>query len=110
MTDIWRSFVAQRIAWTCGWPILFHQSTLWQERNEHNIMNDFRDEMPGYNFNSHIFNTLKDLNLKVGVEHIPDNMKSCYKTLIDFGYIGQQELLLLDAWLKDIHSFKTGMI
>jgi hypothetical protein len=21
MTDIWRSFIAQRIAWTCGWPI-----------------------------------------------------------------------------------------
>ena len=23
MTDIWRSFIAQRIAWECGWSVLF---------------------------------------------------------------------------------------
>src|ERR1700691_4694073 len=62
MTDIWRSFVAQRIAWTCGWPVLFHQSTMRQERNDHNLMNDFRDEISGYNNNALICNSLKELN------------------------------------------------
>ena len=46
MTDIWRSFVAQRIAWANGWAILFHEPTVWQDRNEHNLMRDFRDESP----------------------------------------------------------------
>lgn len=105
MTDIWRSFVAQRIAWTCGWPILFHQSTVRQERNDHNLMNDFRDEISGYSNNAQIIRNLKELDLKEGIENIPINMKLCYDTLIELGLVGQQETTLLDAWLRDVHSF-----
>jgi len=104
MTDIWRSFVAQRIAWTCGWSILFHQSTVWQERNEHNLMNDFRDEISGYNNNAQIVKVLKELDLKDGIKNISTNMKLCYKALIELGFVGEQESILLDAWLKDINS------
>lgn len=103
MTDIWRSFVAQRIAWTCGWPVLFHQSTVWQERNDHDLMDDFRDEIVGYNSNSQIIKSLKELNLKEGIENIPANMRLCYNTLIELGVVGQQEIILLDAWLQDIY-------
>ena len=48
MTDIWRSFVAQRIAWENGWSILFHNATVFQERNEHSLIRDFEEEIPGY--------------------------------------------------------------
>jgi len=102
MTDIWRSFVAQRISWTCGWPILFHQSTVRQERNDHNLMNDFRDEISGYNNNSQIIKCLNELELKNGIDNIPSNMVLCYKKLIELGFVGEQESILLDAWLKDI--------
>lgn len=102
MTDIWRSFVAQRIAWTCGWSILFHQSTVWQDRNDHNLMSDFRDEIPGYNNNSEIIRSLSELDLKEGIKNISSNMKICYNKLIELGYVGQQESILLDAWLNDI--------
>ena len=105
MTDIWRSFVAQRIGWTCGWPILFHQSTVCQERNDHNLMNDFRDEISGYNNNAQIIKSLKELKLKDGIENISANIKLCYNALIELGVVGQQEIILLDAWLKDINSF-----
>ncbi|MCX6325512.1 MAG: STELLO glycosyltransferase family protein [Bacteroidia bacterium] len=104
MTDIWRSFVAQRIAWTCGWPILFHQSTVMQQRNDHNLMNDFRDEISGYNNNALIFNCLKELRLKEGIENISVNMIQCYQKLIGLGLVGHHEIILLDAWLKDIKS------
>jgi hypothetical protein len=104
MTDIWRSFVAQRIAWTCGWQILFHQSTVCQQRNDHNLLKDFRDEVSGYNSNGQIYSILKEMGLKEGIENIPDNMILCYKTLIDMGLINQKELFLLDAWLSDIYS------
>jgi hypothetical protein len=102
MTDIWRSFVAQRIAWSCGWPILFHQSTVWQERNEHNLMNDFRDEISGYSNNAFIMKVLLDLELKQGVDNIPNNMIMCYKKLIELKLVGEDELNLLNAWLDDI--------
>lgn len=108
MTDIWRSFIAQRIAWTCGWPILFHQSSVYQERNDHNLMNDFRDEISGYNNNSQIYKSLKILNLKEGVENIPTNMIICYKKLIELKLIYPDELLLLDSWINDCQKIRSS--
>jgi len=104
MTDIWRSFVAQRISWTCGWSILFHQSTVWQERNEHNLMNDFNDEISGYSNNLRIMKSLNELDLKEGVEHIANNMILCYQKLIDLELVGAAEMNLLNAWLKGIKA------
>jgi hypothetical protein len=104
MTDIWRSFVAQRIAWTCGWPILFHNSTVRQDRNDHNLMDDFNDEMPGYNNNSIICKSLKELNLAEGIGSIAGNIILCYRKLIDMNLIDQKEMLLLEAWLEDVNQ------
>jgi len=105
MTDIWRSFVAQRIAWTCGWNILFHTSTVWQERNDHNLMIDFQDEISGYINNAQIYKCFIELNLKEGIKNIPDNMRLCYGVLINMGLVRDNEMILLNAWLKDINSF-----
>lgn len=104
MTDIWRSFVAQRVSWTCGWSILFHQSTVWQERNEHNLMNDFNDEISGYSNNLLIMKSLNELELIEGVENIGYNMILCYQKLIDLGLVGPAEMNLLYSWLKGINS------
>lgn len=101
MTDIWRSFVAQHIAWTCGWSILFHRSTVRQMRNDHNLLNDFRDEISGYINNTQINNKLSELVLRKGIENIPTNMVLCYEKLIEHGFVDAQEIILLKAWLKD---------
>ena len=102
MTDIWRSFVAQRIAWANGWSILFHEPTVWQERNEHNLMRDFKDEVPGYLHNTAICEALAALNLKPGVAHLGANLRSCYEKLVEQRWVGEQELELLDAWIADL--------
>jgi len=102
MTDIWRSFVAQRIGWTCGWSVLFHSSTVKQERNEHNLMHDFRDEVPGYINNLEICQSLLELNLKKGIENISSNMIICYEKLIEMRFVGSGEMPLLMAWLGDL--------
>ena len=99
MTDIWRSFVAQRIAAVNGWPILFHKATVWQERNEHNLMRDFEDEVPGYLNNAKIRNMLEALPLIPGVDAISNNLRQCYQCLVSAGLIGEEEMPLLDAWL-----------
>jgi hypothetical protein len=102
MTDIWRSFIAQRIAWENNWSILFHKATVYQERNEHNLMKDFEDEVVGYVNNEVICKELMQLPLSAGVENIADNLRVCYKKLIDIGVVGNEELQLLDFWLEDI--------
>lgn len=102
MTDIWRSYVAQRISWECGWSILYHEPTVWQERNEHNLMKDFEDEIPGYTNNFNICRELQELELKSGQENIIDNLITCYQKLIDINVIGKEEMVLLKTWISDI--------
>ncbi|MFC4721178.1 STELLO glycosyltransferase family protein [Geojedonia litorea] len=104
MTDIWRSYIAQRIAWTCGWSVLFHNSTVRQDRNEHNLLTDFKDEVSGYTNAQQIYEHLLALDLKKGPEHIAANMTLCYQALIDLKLIGEAELELLALWLQDVNS------
>ena len=104
MTDIWRSFIAQRIAWTCGWHILFHNSTVWQERNEHNLLKDFEDEIPGYMNNFKICRLLEDLDLRYGFENISENLIRCYTLMTENNFIDREEMKLVQAWIKDIEG------
>lgn len=102
MTDIWRSFIAQRIAWENNWDILFYSPTVWQERNEHNLLKDFADEVSGYLNNNRIAQELSKLNLRSGTEHLGDNLIKCYAKMIEMDLVGKEEMPLVEAWLKDI--------
>src|SRR5437870_5708458 len=104
MTDIWRSFIAQRIAWANDWSILFHEATGHQERNEHNLMRDFKDEVPGYLNNRAICAALDGLALNPGVDHIGENLKNCYEELVRMGVIDDRELSLLQDWIDDVNT------
>jgi STELLO glycosyltransferases len=103
MTDIWRSFVAQRIAFANGWPILFHESTVWQERNEHNLMKDFADEIPGYLHNRKICEMLARVDVKPGPTAIPENLLRCYEALVSGGFVDGREMDILHAWISDLN-------
>lgn len=104
MTDIWRSFVAQRIAWANGWAVMYHSATVYQERNQHNLMRDFSDEVPGYLMNDEMRQKLSNLNLKAGQDAMSDNLKACYDVLINMNAIGEEEWPLLSAWIADIDA------
>lgn len=102
MCDIWRSFVALRICWANGWGVLFHGPTVWQERNEHNLLKDLEDEVPGYVYNATICANLEKLVIKPGTQHIAENMITCYRMLIDMGVVGIHELTLINSWIHDV--------
>jgi len=104
MTDIWRSFVAQRIAWANEWTVLFHEPTVWQERNAHDLMRDFSDEIPGYMNNSRIATELDRLSIKPGIDHLGENLRICYERLVQLQLIDALEMPLLDAWLEGIDN------
>ncbi|MFO0855835.1 MAG: STELLO glycosyltransferase family protein [Phycisphaerales bacterium] len=108
MTDIWRSFVAQRVCWANGWPILFHRATVRQERNDHNLMRDFEDEISGYLQNSKIAETLAALDLAPGEQHVAANVRRCYHALVTRGLLPVEEMALLDAWLHDLSMVRGG--
>ena len=102
MTDIWRSFVAQRLCWEMDWALLFHSATVWQDRNDHDLMRDFSEEIPGYLNNEAIGEELEKLTLEKGSSAINDNLRSCYVKLNQMGLVSKEELALVDAWIEDI--------
>lgn len=102
MTDIWRSFIAQRILWENEAYVAFLNAVVRQERNVHDLMVDFEDELPGFLGNNKIRDILNSLKLKSGKAKITSNLMMCYKALIQHGYFGGSEIELLNAWIKDI--------
>ena len=38
------------------------------------------------------------------LKNIFENMRICYQKLIELGIVNQKEIILLDAWIKDINS------
>jgi hypothetical protein len=104
MTDIWRSFVAQRVGWENGWSVLFHDATVHQQRNDHDLMRDFADEVPGYLHNRRIADVLGSLTLRPGRLEIPENLLRCYEALVRMELVEGQEIALLEAWNEDVRE------
>ncbi|MBL7040630.1 MAG: DUF288 domain-containing protein [Pirellulaceae bacterium] len=104
MTDIWRSFVAQRCLWELDLGIAFHSPEAVQERNQHNLKQDFLDEVPGYENNSFMSDWLEGTQLEGSVGSTGRNLLKCYASLVDKGVFPGQELPLVEAWLQDLNQ------
>jgi hypothetical protein len=108
MTDIWRSFVAQRCLWELDRGLVFHAPEVVQDRNEHDLLRDFEHEVPGYLNNQRITQTLADLELTSGEGAVGDNLVRCYEALIAAGSLPADELPLVRAWLGDLEGIQRG--
>jgi hypothetical protein len=102
MCDIWKSFVAQRCLWAMGLGIVFHSPEVIQDRNPHDLSRDFHDELPGYASNRRIAEILDGLELPDGEDQVGANLRACYLALIAEGIFPEKEMVLVDAWLKDL--------
>lgn len=101
MTDIWRSFVAQRCLWELAAGVVFHPPEVIQQRNTHDLLRNFRDEIPGYLGNEEIARRLSDLSLRPGRGAVPDNLVRCYETLRDGGFFPEGEMEMVRTWVAD---------
>lgn len=104
MTDIWRSFVAQRCLWELGYGLVFHGPEMVQERNYHDLQQDFEQEIPGYLLNDRIRIILESTKLLSGKQNILSNMYTCYAVLVENKIMPSEELTLVKAWVEDIES------
>lgn len=108
MTDIWRSFVAQRCLWAMGKSLVFHPAEVYQDRNAHNLMRDFEAEICGYLGNARFAEILDSLELDTGLDHVTDNLLTCYDALVKAEYFPTQELDLVSAWIDDLNGCERG--
>jgi STELLO glycosyltransferases len=102
MTDIWRSFIAQRCLWALGHGLVFHGPEVFQDRNPHHLMRDFEQEVPGYLGNDKIRSALEQTHLSPETDAAADNCYRCYEALVRTGFVPTQEMAVLEAWLRDV--------
>ena len=103
-TDIWRSVIAQVILYNDRKNVLFHSPNVFQKRNPHILMKDFKDEIPVYLDIESIYYLLKKINLKKGHQNYLSNLVKCYKHLCDEGFFEKKEMTLVNSWKKDIQK------
>jgi hypothetical protein len=108
MTDIWRSFIAQRCLWELGLGVVFHAAEVVQDRNLHNLMRDFADEIPGYQRNRELVQVLADTPLLPGLGAVSDNLQRCYEALVKQDFFAREELELLAAWRDGLGVAQRG--
>ena len=106
MTDIWRSFVAQRCLWALGYGLVFHGAEVFQDRNPHNLLRDFEQEVPGYLGNDRIREVLEELPLSAAIDQVAANLHRCYEALVSATLVPAREIPLLEAWLSDIAAIR----
>jgi len=102
MTDIWRSFIAQRVMREVGSRLVFTGPTVFQERNAHDLMRDFRDEAEGYLGYDAVVDALEATALS-GMS-LASALRTCYVALCERGLISWDEMPMLDAWISDIRD------
>jgi hypothetical protein len=100
MCDIWKSFVAQRCLWELDLGIVFHAAEVYQDRNVHDLMRDFRDEISGYDKNREICEILNRIELQRGKCAVAENLLRCYEALVSKQIFPEKEIELVKAWLK----------
>ena len=101
-TDILRGLVAQPLMWLEGYTLGFTEATVYQERNPHNFMTDFRDEIDVY------LNCEKVVEVASKVSKsnntLQDNLYNVYSALAKEGIVQASELDALGGWLSDIEQ------
>jgi hypothetical protein len=96
MTDIWRSFIAQRLLWASGEGVAFIPPNVVQKRNPHDFFADYKDETLGYLHNADLCGILSRLNSDG--EPLGLLLLKCYSAVQASGVITSKETPLLEGW------------
>ena len=109
MTDIWRSFVALRLMPGLEASLVITSPTVYQDRNQHDLMRDFRDEIEGYLNYEGVISTLEATPTGGGYENLLDDLRAVYEGLCAAGYFRTEELDIVDAWIADVRYIGAGV-
>ena len=100
VADIWRGYWAQRLLWDIGGSLCFLPPTAIQERNEHDFLNDFEQELDLY---LQVDNLIKKLNQWQSTKN---NFFECMHELLVFltdnNFLKKNDLELAKTWIEDL--------
>lgn len=101
-TDILRGYIAQCIMQYFGYRLGFCSSVVYQQRNEHNLMDDFMLEQDCYIWAESLPTII---NKSIGeAKTISSALLNVYYGLLHYKIVSQRELQLLECWLMDCEN------
>jgi hypothetical protein len=95
--DILRGFVALRCLEAMNQTLMFFAPDVRQERNPHNLLNDFAQELALYTNTAAVRQTLE--GTKLGPEP-KENLLRCYQSLAQAGLHPHEEIPLVKVWCE----------
>ncbi|MEO8891883.1 MAG: DUF288 domain-containing protein, partial [Coleofasciculaceae cyanobacterium] len=88
--------------------IIFRQASFFQERNPHNLLKDFEDEVSGYLLNEKIRQTLE--SVKTDGKDLISSLIICYEAMIKNDLMPEAEMPILRAWCSEIEKISSKVI
>ena len=103
VSDIWRSYFADKIFWQTDIQMAFVSSFVTQYRNPHDYTIDFKDELPLYRQANQMLTDLGALDIPKS-STVQNAMLKIYKTMADKGYIKHLDVEVMRRWLHDLET------
>ena len=103
LTDIWRGYIAQKWLQNCGYSLAFNEPTVFQDRNAHNFLMDFENEVPGYLRVKDFVDVLSSVQYTSYKEFL----LKAYSDLVNAGFFLPDEMIGLKAWLSDLDDMNV---
>lgn len=100
VADIWRGYWAQRLLWDLGGQLCFTQSNAYQERNEHDLLKDFIEELDLYLKVDPLIDFLN--KWKSNSLTFEERMIELFEQLVEKNFIKTNDLDLVVAWILDL--------
>lgn len=98
VTDILRGYIAQRSLWAENKQLNFCSPVVFQDRNEHNLLNDFQQEIPLYE-NAEVWcKKISDTKAESSLETYTASLQ----TLIDDGYLNSSNKAAYEKFVSCI--------
>lgn len=95
--DILRSYVAQYGIWPRGGQLAFTAASVRQERNPHDLREDFESETQLYLH----FHTMMEAMRSVELQGDHDDLYTMYRALYNKGMVARRELRIVREWLRN---------
>jgi len=112
VSDIWRSYVAQRIFWTIGLRLAFHTPWVTQVRNSHDYLSDYMSERPLYETSEELLRVLHEWSPPLagrqhhadehGLAQVPRLLEDLYINLYEYGFVELEDVTGVQLWLSDL--------
>jgi len=103
VTDIWKSYIAQRLLWCMNSSVLFLSPSVYQLRNEHNLMKDFSEEIPLYTQVHNLIELLETFTSDAS--DACELMIEMYAYLNRNGFLGEIEVRLCELWIEEVKKY-----